>query len=69
MNEFWLMNNRNVAENNTLHMLIGMLGFRKDEGLPVTAEEILQYIEEKVDEEERRLNESFPSKARVSVVE
>ena len=58
------MDNKDLAEHDTLHMLKGMLEYKQEEGLSVTAKEILQYIEKTLQKEEANLNERFPNKAR-----
>lgn len=61
--EHWLMNNNELAVYYTLHMLVGMLEYKQEEGLPVTTKEILEYIENHIQIEEARLNKSYPNKA------
>lgn len=63
MKEYWLIDNMERAEYYTLCMLTGMLEYRQEKALPVTAKEILQYIEEHIRTEEARLNERYPAKA------
>lgn len=64
MKEYWLSDNKDIAEKYVLHMLVGVLEYRKEIGKPMTNEEILQYIEDSIQEEEDRMNKSFPNKAR-----
>lgn len=61
---YWLADNRDQAEKNTLHRLIGYLQVMEEETLPVNAHDILAYIGRVAEEEEQRLNECFPDKAR-----
>lgn len=62
--DFWLSDNKDYAKQNVLCMVMGYLEYSKKHNNPVTAEEILQYIENSIQEEEDRLNKSFPNKAR-----
>lgn len=61
---FWLSDNKDYAKQNVLCMVMGYLEYSKEHNIPVTAEKILHYIEDSIQEEEARLNESFPNKAR-----
>ena len=69
MREYWLADNRDFAEQNTLRMLVGMLRTMKEWNEQPTCEELLKYIEEKVQEEEERLNKAFPDKTRSIMVQ
>lgn len=64
MRDYWLSDNREYAEQNVLHMVIGYVGYCKDNDVPVTAEEILRFIEDSLQKEEARLDVRFPQKAR-----
>lgn len=64
MKEYWLIDNKELAEKDTLHMLMGMLEYKRDEDIQVTADEILQYIEEHIQTNEAKLNARFPKYAR-----
>lgn len=61
---YWLADNRDQAEQHTLHRLIGHLTVMKEFDSPVTAQGLLEFLEKAVNEEEARLNEYFPDKAR-----
>lgn len=61
---YWLADNYDVAQQNTLNMVIGYLNATVEHGAEVTAEKMLRYIKEKLRDEETRLNERFPKKAR-----
>lgn len=64
MKEYWLVDNKEVAERDTLLMLRGKLEAMRDLNVQPNATELLKWIEETVQEEEERLNKSFPKKAR-----
>ena len=61
---YWLADNREQAEKATLHQLIGRLMAMDKADIPVTANSLLEYIERTTADEEQRLNEAFPDKAR-----
>lgn len=69
MKNFWLADNEDMAQKDTLIRLTGMLGVKKESGIPVTAEEILEYIENTVQELEAKYNEKYPGKARIRITE
>lgn len=61
---YWSADNYDVAQQSTLNMVIGYLNAMVEHDVEVTAEEMLRYIKEKLQENEARLNERFPKKAR-----
>lgn len=63
MKNYWLSDNREMAEQSTLHMLIGRLEGMKEYGKEPTCNELLSWIEETINKQEARLNERFPDKA------
>lgn len=63
MKNYWLCDNNDIAKQYATIMLQGLLEYHLEEGIPVTAEKLLERIELFVQEEEARLNASFPDKA------
>ena len=58
--EYWNMSNRQFAERDTLHRVIGYLS--AFEGKQVSADQVAAYIQETVKEIESYLNERFPER-------
>ncbi|MBR5193026.1 MAG: hypothetical protein IKW37_01210 [Bacteroidaceae bacterium] len=69
MKNYWLGDNEDLAQKDTLLMLVGRLEVMKEACMKVTAAELLEYIETKVQELETEYNERYPDKARNRLVE
>lgn len=63
---YWLSNNYDQAQINVLNMTIGKLEAMMECKITATPEELLKYIEKAVADEEKRLDEKFPTHARIS---
>lgn len=61
---YWLFDNREVAEQYVFHYLKGMLSARQKISDNINIQELLNYIQETANEEEKRLNKTYPEKAR-----
>ena len=61
--KYWLNSNKEEAEGQALHRVIGYLQGRRESAEQIDIDELLQYIEKSVKEIHDILNENFPEYA------